>query len=62
LGFEKANLAAVVAALDELLEYKRYRDAIVHAKLTNRKSGIGHVFKRDKAYEVPHRSSIECSL
>ena len=53
LGFEKANLAAVVAALDELLEYKRYRDAIVHAKLTNRKSGIGLVFKRGgKAYEI----------
>jgi hypothetical protein len=53
LRFDVASFGAVMSALDELLEYKRHRDAIVHARLTDRKSGIGHVFKRGgKAYEV----------
>jgi hypothetical protein len=52
LRFDVASWGAVVAALDEFLKYKRYRDAIVHATLEDRKSGIGIVFKRDKAYEV----------
>jgi hypothetical protein len=36
---------------NRLKELAASESFIVHAQLTNRKSGIGHVFKREKAYE-----------
>jgi hypothetical protein len=52
LGFEQPQLALIRAALDEFLLYKRYRDAIAHAQVTDNTVPMGYVIRREKAFEV----------